>query len=199
MPRKLHRAGSASDGSNRFNGAAAGMPRKPGDPVHDGMLSDALQWSRGRNAAETRPEAHAVGSAGHASMEPRQECRGNLETLRVARWRLVLQWSRGRNAAETAPRRKRAPFRDSFNGAAAGMPRKPEMLAAMEPAVTRFNGAAAGMPRKLVHPLCRSSRLSSFNGAAAGMPRKPDAPCRPLSPILASMEPRHECRGNPLE
>ena len=101
MPRKPSCVSKVSKQRLRFNGAAAGMPRKPPPPVARITRRSSLQWSRGRNAAETRRsrrpavggralqwsrgrnaaetgwDIEAIGKAQRASMEPRQECRGN--------------------------------------------------------------------------------------------------------------------------
>ena len=60
-----------------------------------------------------------------------------------------LQWGRGRPAAEGWPRcGPRRYERGSFNGAAAGRPRKVDTNAVLGEQQFRFNGAAAGRPRK---------------------------------------------------
>ena len=60
-----------------------------------------------------------------------------------------------------------------------------------------FNEAAALLPRKIVcRDECRRGRLGSFNEAAALLPRKmTQAEGMALQGDIASMRPRHYCRG----
>ena len=147
---------------------------------------------RGARLPEAAPRADA-------SMEPRHVCRGN-----CGHWG---HW-RGR------------PIR--FNGAAACLPRKSgprgaqaqrRRAASMEPrhvcrgnlfpglprrlACACFNGAAACLPRKSRRAVAGRWRSWSFNGAAACLPRKLfREDMNRLGLTVASMEPRHVCRGN---
>jgi len=67
-----------------FNGAAPTMARKP--PLSGGILTSGgqLQWSRANNGAETDQYPQAARSALQASMEPRQQWRGNQKYLSPA-------------------------------------------------------------------------------------------------------------------
>ena len=84
----------------RFNGAAAGWPRKARFAVRFQEITQPLQWGRGRMAAEG-----ALSDGRRRTLEQ-------------------LQWGRGRMAAEgwTGPLAARPKV--CFNGAAAGWPRK---------------------------------------------------------------------------
>jgi len=123
--------------------------------------------------------------------------------------------SRGRRVARV----RRVGRGSSFNGAAAGQPRKGTQRsirparfgASMGPRLdsrgrtrdqracwvkpARFNGAAAGQPRKGLHQLRRRPNRPSFNGAAAGQPRKARRRCGQEQFGHASMGPRLDSRG----
>ena len=109
----------------------------------------------------------------------------------------------------------------SFNGAAAGWPRKAPLCppatcagcrlqwgrgrmaaegnrkAQSPPPPHCFNGAAAGWPRKECSRGPHLASHTSFNGAAAGWPRKVCDHGRPARGRSASMGPRPDGRGRP--
>ena len=85
---------------------------------------------------------------------------------------LLLQWGRGRMAAEGAMPNSTFSSAVSFNGAAAGWPRKVDPVAGRTAKNHGFNGAAAGWPRKALNLMTLAGPTFSFNGAAAGWPRK---------------------------
>ena len=60
-----------------------------------------LQWSRANNGAETGGSVKAQRAAYWASMEPRQQWRGNSQSRREGKAMDTLQWSRANNGAET--------------------------------------------------------------------------------------------------
>src|SRR5579883_904585 len=78
------------------------------------------------------------------------------------------QTCRGKSGGRAQPDRSA----NSFNEAAANMPRKVDMRGMFTAQIQGFNEAAANMPRKV---LARSKAVSHddrFNEAAANMPRK---------------------------
>ena len=93
--RQRERAGQPG----RFNGAAAGWPRKDYDHSRPTAQGARLQWGRGRMAAEggrgARREREPV-----ASMGPRPDGRGRRRAASRPAASLTLQWGRGRMAAE---------------------------------------------------------------------------------------------------
>jgi len=133
----------------RFNGAAAGQPRKGGRHVAthapnsatlqwgrgwtaaEGPLSPIpptphplLQWGRGWTAAEGARRILAHAARDIASMGPRLDSRGRkafFEPLSAVDW---LQWGRGWTAAEGCLTVQPVLGLYCFNGAAAGQPRK---------------------------------------------------------------------------
>ena len=109
--------------STSFNGAAAGWPRKG---VADHLLRrgvQQLQWGRGRMAAEGSPLSAVYGRP-VASMGPRPDGRGRIRPRTASTPTTALQWGRGRMAAEGLHAGGRGGKHTSFNGAAAGWPRK---------------------------------------------------------------------------
>jgi len=138
----------------RFNGAAAGQPRKGRPTAPDNACSSSASMgprldSRGRGANHLREPLWRL-----ASMGPRLDSRGRL-------------WGTGRT--------DHPPLR--FNGAAAGQPRK----GAGGSGTTGRRRASMGPRldsrgrRRRPNPLRLRSR---FNGAAAGQPRKGRNPRR---------------------
>ena len=130
-----------------FNGAAAGWPRKAMDCASP-AAPRGLQWGRGRMAAEGRLFCHCGGG--------RRQC---------------LQWGRGRMAAEGRTRGDLSRCTRTFNGAAAGWPRK----------VGRRDSDRAEQPpsmgprpdgRGRIVAVVEPQGAAAFNGAAAGWPRK---------------------------
>jgi len=93
---------------SRFNGAAAGQPRKGGTIGSPKACWGGLQWGRGWTAAEGDEERVGLWLDPRASMGPRLDSRG--------------RWSPGPRDSS---------HRTSFNGAAAGQPRKrkPKLIA----------------------------------------------------------------------
>jgi len=155
-----------------FNRAAPAMARKQGGKRIRVLFSPMLQWSRANNGAET----YQLGNIGVrcllASMEPRQQWRGNLELCLESfspvfasmeprqQWRgntlpsitvlslALLQWSRANNGAETSRRRAAGTASPGFNGAAPTMARKRSDWPDHAKSAARFNGAAPTMARK---------------------------------------------------
>ncbi len=87
-----------------------------------------------------------------------------------------------------------------FNGAAALLPRNLTQRKQLTRLALGFNGAAALLPRNLLHLLPEHRWRPRFNGAAALLPRNPaSSEQTELRAWLASMGPRHCCRGIPGE
>ena len=129
---------------------------------------------RGRLAA---PERFLVDRV-VASMRPRHSCRGRLPCCR--------------SATQRAP---------SFNEAPAFLPGKTAQgrRAAGRCRAPGFNEAPAFLPGKTSRSPETAFHVSrSFNEAPAFLPGKTDLRARRHRPIhLASMRPRHSCRGRP--
>ena len=132
----------------RFNGAAAGWPRKAHAPAPR-HAHRQLQWGRGRMAAEGLA---AVGFW----LTPR-----------------ALQWGRGRMAAEGCAQRAKGGRRKN-----ASMGPRPDGRGRLAvPPARRAAGAASMGPRpdgrgRLALGLHLGRKPLGFNGAAAGWPRK---------------------------
>ena len=167
----------------RFNGAAAGWPRKD-CPAQPGLCAQVASMGprpdgRGRRAGGPGQPLTSNGFNGAAAGWPRKGIRRINALDPIFR----LQWGRGRMAAEGKGRRKGGVRIACFNGAAAGWPRKVSVRVARGLPYYSFNGAAAGWPRKVVGP----ERAPEIQSASMG-PR-PDGRGRqsrpsPLGPSL---------------
>ena len=107
-----------------------------------------LQWGRGRMAAEG------------AALE------------RLADMVDALQWGRGRMAAEGFSPRAFTRRTISFNGAAAGWPRKGDLRGRRRLDRRELQWGRGRMAAESMAPMSDVSTSRSFNGAAAGWPRK---------------------------
>jgi len=133
----------------RFNGAAAGQPRKVSPSQWESLLFGQLQWGRGWTAAEGRGLPAAASPVERASMGPRLDSRGRRACCARCGRFCPLQWGRGWTAAE-GPRKQ------------VGVPGPPP--ASMGPRLDSRGRAAQLVPSTYAH--------AGFNGAAAGQPRK---------------------------
>jgi len=84
-----------------FNGAAPTMARKPNNVLYRLAFAGSLQWSRANNGAETGMPEKCPLLGEVASMEPRQQWRGNKTYAGYVSPVAMLQWSRANNGAET--------------------------------------------------------------------------------------------------
>ena len=152
--------GPRPDGRGRVH---AGQGRRP---------SIARQWGRGRMAAEGHVPLDGE-RGGIASMGPRPDGRG-----RSSRFSMSLSAYK----ASMGPRP---------DGRGRGRP----LSGCLSPG--RVNGAAAGWPRKVDIMADQFLAYSSVNGAAAGWPRKVVQGRDGAGDELASMGPRPDGRGRP--
>ena len=158
----------------RFNGAAPTMARK-----HRGARAVWGTIASFNGAAPTMARKRVNGvidifSAQCASMEPRQQWRGNPRwcdrpDIRIrASMEPRQQWRGNR----TFPTRS-AKTAECFNGAAPTMARKPDLpRQGMSVQSSGFNGAAPTMARKQIRNRCPDLFFARFNGAAPTMARK---------------------------
>ena len=182
-----------------FNGAAPTMARKPNNVLYRLAFAGSLQWSRANNGAETGMPEKCPLLGEVASMEPRQQWRGNKTYAGYVSPVAMLQWSRANNGAETG-------LSCTVNS--------PRSFASMEPRQQwrgnpRVSASTNFTPRMLQWSRANNGAetvghgIDIFDIAEASMePRQqwrgngftPAGLERAFSP--ASMEPRQQWRGN---
>ena len=192
------RLGSWSrSGSRCFNGATARMPwRGSIGETSPGHFS-TLQWGHGTNAVESGAHGGAGGPGRVASMGPRHECRGEGEAWLIPYKRSELQWGHGTNAVERALGGQGGHSRDC---ASMGPRHECRGEAASGPIVTigaaslQWGHGTNAVESKTSHGFTNeSSPLQWGHGTNAVESRRRER--LPLHVRLASMGPRHECRG----
>ena len=159
-----------------FNEAAALLPRKAWTDSHF-VVHHSVASMRPRHCCRGRPMATEDGGTLYsvASMRPRHCCRG-----------------RQGGAAQVGTAQFGASMRPRH--CCRGRPSSTSFGIAASPC---FNEAAALLPRKASrgHLACHGT-ARCFNEAAALLPRKAGLVCARTAPAhLASMRPRHCCRG----
>jgi len=151
-PRLDSRGRKAVKVSVRYMYGASMGPRldSRGRGVRDDLRRMALelQWGRGWTAAEGCTSNDHVAERlrlqwGRGWTAAEGSCSSSF--LRALNW---LQWGRGWTAAEGSSCAAPGIWRLSFNGAAAGQPRKEPFSGHSIMVCPCFNGAAAGQPRK---------------------------------------------------